>query len=287
MDLVTADGDLVTVRRDETPGFAGMVVALGTLGVVVSLTLDLVPAFSLRQYVYDGLPRHPWAAHLDEIFASGYSVSLFTQWRTDGTGQAWLKQLDAPQAASPPVRWMGGRLADGPRHPVPGLPAGPCTEQGGVPGPWYLRLPHFRLDFTPSAGDELQSEYLVPRESAGAALAALEQVAGQVAPVLLISELRTVAADGLWLSMASGRDSLALHFTWIPDAAAVAPVVTAVQDALAPLGARPHWGKVFSTSPATVAGLYPRLADFGALRRRWDPDGKFGNDLTGRYLGPA
>ena len=213
-------------------------------------------------------------------------MSLFTRWAPDGLSQAWVKELAVPgEPGTAPDRWLGGTLATGPRHPVPGLDPAPCTEQLGRPGPWHLRLPHFRLEFTPSAGDELQSEYLVPREHAAAALTALGGVAHLVAPVLQISELRTVAADGLWLSPAYQRPSLALHFTWIPDARAVAPAVTAVQDALAPLGARPHWGKVFSTPAATVAGLYPQLPAFQRLRRHYDPGGKFGNDFTGRYLG--
>jgi alditol oxidase len=293
-ELVTAGGDLVQARRDD-PGpagqdFAGIPVSLGTLGVLTRVTLDLVPAFTVRQWVYDGMGReggwHGLAAHLDEIFARGYSVSLFTQWAPDGLSQAWVKELAAPGEQAPaPDRWLGGTLATGPRHPVPGLDPAPCTEQLGRPGPWHLRLPHFRLEFTPSAGDELQSEYLVPREHAGAALAALSEVAHLVAPVLQISELRTVAADGLWLSPAYQRPSLALHFTWIPDARAVAPAVTAVQEALAPLRARPHWGKVFSTPPGVVAGLYPRLPAFRRLRGHYDPGGKFGNGFTGRYLG--
>jgi xylitol oxidase len=289
VELVTADGDLVTAARGGD-GFDGMVVGLGTLGVLTRVTLDLVPAFTVRQWVYDGIGREGgWpgtTAHLDEIFARGYSVSLFTRWAPDGLSQAWVKELAVPgEPGTAPDRWLGGALATGPRHPVPGLDPALCTEQLGRPGPWHLRLPHFRLEFTPSAGDELQSEYLVPREHAAAALAAVGGVAHLVAPVLQISELRTVAADGLWLSPAYQRPSLALHFTWVPDARAVAPAVSAVQDALAPLGARPHWGKVFSTPAATVAGLYPQLPAFQRLRRHYDPGGKFGNAFTGRFIG--
>jgi xylitol oxidase len=289
VDLVTAGGDLVTAARGDGD-FGGMVVSLGTLGVLTRVTLDLVPAFTVRQWVYDGTGREDgWpglAAQLDEIFARGYSVSLFTRWAPDELSQAWVKELAGPGGSdAAPDRWLGGTLADGPRHPVPGLDPAPCTEQQGRPGPWHLRLPHFRLEFTPSAGDELQSEYLVPREHGAAALAALSGVAHLVAPVLQISELRTVAADELWLSPAYQRPSLALHFTWIPDARAVAPAVTAVQEALAPLAARPHWGKVFSTAAATVAGLYPQLPAFRRLRGHYDPHGKFGNEFTGRYTG--
>ena len=180
--------------------------------------------------------------------------------------------------------WLGGRLADGPRHPVPGMAAENATEQLGVPGPWHERLPHFRLAFTPSSGEELQSEYLVPREFGVAAIEALGRIGDRIAPVLQISEIRTIAADDLWMSMAFERDAVGFHFTWIQDDAAVTPVVSSIEEALAPFAARPHWGKVFGTPPETVRGLYPRWEDFAALLRRYDPAGKFRNEFMDRYF---
>jgi xylitol oxidase len=287
LEMVTAGGDMVTLsRKNDGAAFAGAVVGLGALGIVTSLTLDLVPTFAIRQYVYEGLPRDQLDEQFAGIFASGYSVSLFTGWRGQQIGQVWRKCLarqDGPGRPEP-ARWLGAELASGPRHPVPGMIAAHCTEQLGVPGPWHLRLPHFRLDFTPSSGAELQSEYLVPREHAIRALAAIDRISGQVAPVLQISEIRTVAADDLWLSPSYRRPSAALHFTWINDPAAVAPVLAAIEDQLAPLRARPHWGKLFSVSPAAVRGLYQRLPDFGRLRGAYDPAGKFGNELVDSYL---
>ncbi|HEX4059425.1 MAG TPA: D-arabinono-1,4-lactone oxidase [Streptosporangiaceae bacterium] len=281
LELVTADGDLVTVRRDDSPG---AVVALGALGVVTRLTLGTVPAFDVRQYVYDDLPRDQVDEHIAEIFASAYSVSLFTDWRAPRF-QAWLKRrADAPGAAAAARHWLGGRLADGPRNPVPGMSPRNCTEQLGVPGPWHERLPHFRLEFTPSAGDELQSEYLLPRARAAAALAALDPIADRLAPLLRICELRTVAADDLWLSPAYQRDSVAIHFTWIEDWPAVSPVLAQIEERLAPLDPRPHWGKLFHTSPAAVRERYGKMADFAALMRHHDPAGKFRNDLLTRYF---
>jgi alditol oxidase len=288
VEMVTADGGLVTVSREADPGrFPGIVVALGALGIVTRLTLDTVPAFDIRQYVYDDLPAGQVMEHFDEIVSSAYSVSLFTGWRGPRIRQAWLKRrADAPDSGPPGPRWMGGRLADGPRHPVPGMSPAACTEQLGVPGPWHERLPHFRLEFTPSAGDELQSEYLLPRAHAADALAALQPVAGRLAPVVRTSEIRTIAADDLWLSPAYQRDSVAFHFTWIRDWTAVAPAVALVEERLAPLRARPHWGKLFGTSPEAVRGLYPRLDDFRRLMHRHDPAGKFRNDLLDRYFPP-
>jgi alditol oxidase len=289
VEMVTADGDLVTVSREADPGrFPGTVVALGALGIVTRLTLDTVPAFDIRQYVYEDLPAGQVTEHFDEIVSAAYSVSLFTGWRGPRIRQAWLKRrADAPGSGAAGPRWMGGRLADGPRHPVPGMSPAACTEQLGVPGPWHERLPHFRREFTPSAGDELQSEYLLPRAHAADALAALRPVAGRLAPVVRTSEIRTIAADDLWLSPAYQRDSVAFHFTWIRDWAAVAPAVALVEERLAPLRARPHWGKLFGTSPEAMRGLYPRLDDFRRLMHRHDPAGKFRNDLLDRYFPPG
>jgi xylitol oxidase len=284
LDLVTATGALLRLARTD-PRFPGAVVALGALGVVTAVTLAVQPTYDVAQTVYQDLPVRRLATDLDEILAAGYSVSLFTTWSRAVVDQVWVKRrTDDPQAALG-ATWLDARAATHPLHPVPGMSAASCTEQLGVPGPWHERLPHFRLDHTPSSGAELQTEYLVPRRHAAAALDAVQAMAPQVAAVLQVSELRTVAADDLWLSMACEQDSLALHFTWVDDAAAVAPVVAELEQRLAPFGPRPHWGKVFSKPPAAVQPLYPRLADVVALRRKLDPDGVFGNAMVDEYLG--
>jgi xylitol oxidase len=284
LELVTAEGDLVRVRRQDED-FAGMVIGLGALGIVTSLTLDVVPAYEVRQYVYDDLPLDRLDAHLPEILASAYSVSLFTGWTGPRIDQVWLKRrVDEDRAGPPPRSWLGATLADGPRHPIPGLPPEHTTEQLGRAGPWYARLPHFRLDFTPSSGDELQSEYLVPRESGVEAGAAVAGIRDRVAPVLQICEIRSVAADDLWLSPSYRRDTVALHFTWVKDSDAVTPVLAALEERLVPLGARPHWAKLFGTAPEVIRARYPRWPDFRRLVRRSDPGGKFGNAFLDRYL---
>jgi xylitol oxidase len=286
MQLVTADGGLRTLRRD-TDGerFRGAVVGLGALGVVATLTLDLVPAFEVRQYVYQGLPAAMLCSHFDEIFGSGYSVSVFTDWQSTRHRQVWVKQLiGAAGSWRPAPRWMDATLADRPLHPIPGQPAEYATDQLGVPGPWYERLPHFRAEATPSSGQELQSEYLLPRQRAAAAFDALASLASVVAPVLQICEIRTVAPDDLWLSPSYQRDTVALHFTWIKDTAAVTPVVAAIEHLLAPLGARPHWAKLFTIAPHAVRALYPRSADFQQLLRDTDPAGKFRNSFVAKYF---
>jgi xylitol oxidase len=284
LDLVTATGALLRLDRTD-PRFPGAVVALGALGVVTAVTLAVQPTYDVAQTVYQDLPVRRLATDLDEILAAGYSVSLFTTWSRAVVDQVWVKRRTHDPQAALGATWFDARTATHPLHPVPGMSAASCTEQLGVPGPWHERLPHFRLDHTPSSGAELQTEYLVPRRHAAAALDAVQAMAPQVAAVLQVSELRTVAADDLWLSMAYEQDSLALHFTWVDDAAAVAPVVAELEQRLAPFGPRPHWGKVFSMPPAAVQPLYPRLTDVVALRRKLDPDGVFGNAMVDEYLG--
>jgi xylitol oxidase len=283
LDLVTATGAVLRLDRTD-PRFPGAVVALGALGVVTAVTLAVQPTYDVAQTVYQDLPVRRLATDLDEILAAGTSVSLFTTWVRDVVDQVWVKRrTDDPRPALGPD-WLDARAATEPLHPVRGMSPASCTEQLGVPGPWYERLPHFRLDHTPSSGAELQTEYLLPRRHALAALEAVRAIAPRVAPVLQVSELRTVAADDLWLSPAYQRDSLAIHFTWVDDATAVAPVVAELEQQLAPFGARPHWGKVFTMPPATVQPLYPRLAEFAALRRELDPADVFGNAMVDEYL---
>lgn len=277
VELVGADGTLRTLRRGGGE-FPGAVVALGALGAVTTLTLDAVPTFDVRQTVYEGLPLDA----AGEALAAAYSVSLFTYWERAGFDQVWVKQR-ASERPLPPG-WLGTTQADVPRHMVRGVDPAHCTQQLGVEVPWFEGLPHFRLRFTPSSGAELQSEYLVPRDSVVDALHALDAIRDRIASVLLVSEVRSIAADDLWLSPAQGRDSAALHFTWIADEMRVAPVVAEVERVLEPFAARPHWGKVFSTDPGRVRELWPHLPAAAAFLRESDPTGTFRNDLLDRYL---
>jgi alditol oxidase len=285
MELVTAGGDLTELRRGDG-SFPGAVVHLGALGVVTRLVLQVVPSFDVSQRVYEDLPLEVLDDHFAGIMAAGYSVSMFTDWRAPRLTQLWIKRRE--HAASPVTEepWFAARPATSARNPVPGLPPDNCTRQLGVPGPWFERLPHFRPEFTPSAGDELQSEYLLPAGYALPALRALRQIGDRVAPVLRICEIRMIAADDLWLSPCYRQDSVAFHFTWIPDTAAVLPVVTLIEQGLAPFGARPHWGKVFTAPAAELRARYERLPDFLNLMHHYDPAAKFCNAYTTRYLTP-
>lgn len=279
VELVTGSGRLQSFRRGE-PDFDGAVVALGALGVVWRLTLDVEPAYVVDQTVYEGLTWDRVDADLDDITSAGYSVSLFTDWGPQGAS-AWVKRRDSRSAS--PADFHGGVAATGPRHPLPGLDAQPATEQLGVPGAWADRLPHFRMGFTPSHGAEIQSEYHVPRQHGRDAIKALRAVADEFRPLLQIGEIRTVRRDDLWLSPQYERDTLSLHFTWVREQAAVERALVSVESALAPFDPRPHWGKLFLPG-CQPAQSYPRLADFLALRDRLDPSGTFTNDWLSRHL---
>jgi xylitol oxidase len=275
LELVTADGELRAFSRERDPDvFPGLVVNLGALGVVTRLTLDLLPTFDVRQNVFEGLPWTTAQQHFDEIEDAGYSVSLFTDWTGDEIGAVWVKSRVEPGVPAP-AGMYGAVAADGPRHPVPAadVPAGHCTPQLGVAGPWHERLPHFALAFTPSVGDELQSEYFVPYRDAAGAIEAVRGIADRLAPVLLVSEIRAIAGDDLWLSPSHGGDRVAFHFTWRPRQPEVEALLPLLEERLAPFGARPHWGKLFHRGAPDER--YPRIADFRALVTDLDPDGKF------------
>ncbi|MBO1337999.1 FAD-binding protein [Streptomyces sp. VRA16 Mangrove soil] len=269
VEILTGTGEIITPARGDE-GFEGAVVSLGALGVVLSLTLDVEPDYEVSQHVFRELPFQ--GLDFAAVTSSAYSVSLFTTWQAPRFDQVWVKQRHPL-----PVDFPWAEPATEKQHPVPGMPAVNCTEQFGVPGPWHERLPHFRAEFTPSSGEELQSEYLLPREHAQAALAALDAVRDRIASVLQVCEVRTVAADAQWLSPAYGRDTVAFHFTWVADTERVLPIVSLVEDRLREFDPRPHWGKVFTAAPERVVTRYPRAAAFAALARRLDPEGKFGN----------
>jgi xylitol oxidase len=259
-------------------------VSLGALGVVTEVTLDIVPTFDVRQRLFENLPWDAVLGRLDDVTSAAYSVSLFTTWDEDAVSLAWLKER-ADQPTDVGDDFLGAKALTAPRHMIRTMDVRNTTEQLGVFGPWSERLAHFRFEFTPSNGEEIQSEYLVPRARAVEAIEAVRRLGPLVAPLLQISEIRTVAADELWLSSAQGTDAVGLHFTWFRDQAGVEAVLPAVEEALFPLGARPHWGKVYVDRDNVVPGLYPRLADFRELVTGYDPKGVFRNAFADRLLG--
>lgn len=266
-----------TLRRGD-PEFPGAVVALGALGVVVELELDVEPTYHVAQTVHEGPAWDAVLAEFDRVTALGTSVSIFSRWTDrDRADQLWIKNRDGGAALDRELLdRLGTTPATVPRHPILGAPAEACTPQLGDPGPWHERLPHFRLAFTPSAGEELQSEYLVPRRDAVRAIEAVRALADRIAPLLLVNEVRTVAADDLWLSSSYGEPAVGVHFTWRRDQPAVEALLPVIEQAL-PDTARPHWGKLATLDPAEVRRRTPRWDDFAALADRMDPAGRFRN----------
>ena len=294
MAFVDAAGELRTLSREENgETFQGAVVHLGALGPITRLTLALQPSFRMQQAVYLDLPMAVLEDHFEEIMRSGYSVSFFTDWRNGTVNQVWVKRRmgdDEPGSGEDgeyrfDEAFFGARLATKNMHPVATESAVNCTEQMGVPGPWYERLPHFKMGFKPSAGEELQSEYFVPFEHAYEAMRAMESLSGQISPHLFISEIRCIAADDFWMSPCYRQPGVALHTTWKQDWPTVQRLLPLIEEKLSPFNVKPHWGKLFTLDPRTLRSRYSRLEDFRSLVREYDPDGKFRNAFLERNLG--
>ena len=286
VEFIRADGEVVRLSRVANPNrFGGAVLSLGALGVLTRLTLSIEPSFDVRQDVYLDMPVDVAAEHASEIFGAGYSVSMFIDWRQpDLINAIWLKRRVDHDSGPAEGDWFGAPLADRPQHPIPGLDAAAATTQLGQVGRWHERLPHFRADFTPSHGEELQSEYFLPRNAAADAIQALRAIAARFLGPLAVCEIRTIAADDLWLSPCHGRDTVALHFTWVRDLDAVLVALASIEAAIAPFDARPHWGKVFRVPPAKFEEIYPQLPAFRALAAEYDPNRKFGNSFLETYV---
>ena len=282
LEIVNAAGDIVALSRKANPDiFPAAVVGLGALGVITNVTLNIQPTYQIAQTVYENLSFNSLKDHFDEILSAAYSVSLFTDWQNQRINEVWLKhRIDA---AKPPVKrpqdFFGATRATKNLHPIAALSAENCTEQMGVPGPWYDRLPHFKMGFTPSAGKELQTEYFVPHKNALDAILAVEKLHDQIGPHLMITEIRTIAADDLWMSPAYNQDSVAIHFTWKPEWPEVSKLLPIIERELAPFNSRPHWGKLFTLPPAQLQSRYEKLSEFIGLAKKFDPQGKFRNDF--------
>ena len=286
IELVNADGELVTLTKErDGDHFSGAGVALGSLGVITKITLETLPTFQMRQYVYENLAMEQLEHHLDEIFSSAYSVSLFTDWQKHRITQVWVKKrVEKNDAGDAKADFFGARLATRKLHPLAGHSAENCTEQLGIPGPWYERLPHFRMNFTPSSGAELQTEYFVRRDQGYKAILAVEELRDHITPHLFITELRAIAADDLWMSPCHQRDAMTIHFTWKPEWPDVKKALPMIEEKLAPFAARPHWAKLFTVTPAHIQAQYPKLAEFKALASHYDPKGKFRNEFVNTNL---
>ncbi len=274
LSIVASSGEIIKASRGD-PDFDGLVVGLGALGAVTRITLDVQPAYEVKQRVFEGLSWKVLYDHFDEITSCGYSVSIFTRWGQTNE-QVWVKsRTDQPDRVEGDLFGAVAAMVD--RNPIFELDPTSCTPQLGRPGLWSDRLPHFRMGYTPSRGQEIQSEYLFPRRHAMGAIEAVRALAEGMRPILLVSEIRRVAADRLWMSMNYEEDSVAIHFTWKREPEAVQQMVAQIEDALSPFEARPHWGKVFHADAAAIAALYKRHSDFVRLLERLDPRGAFRN----------
>ncbi len=286
LEMVNGNGDLVNLSRSgDGEAFRGAVVGLGALGVITKLTLDIQPRFMMKQYVYQDLPIEELKKHFDAIESAAYSVSLFTDLQKQRINEVWLKiRMPEQPAFDAPAEFFGAKLATRNLHPIIELSVENCTEQMGVPGPWYDRLPHFRMGFMPSAGKELQTEYFVPRRNAIEAILAVARLRDQVSPHLLITEIRTIAADDLWMSPCYKQPSVTIHFTWKPDWPSVQRVLPVIEKELSPFHARPHWAKLFTLFPADIHSRYERLPEFVEACKKYDPHGKFRNQFLDRNV---
>ncbi len=282
VELVTADGSLVTIDRS-SEHLPALAVGLGAFGIITRVTLDIEPSYLVRQDVYRNAPWETVLEHLDEVMASAYSVSLLADFASPTVMQIWLKtRLGEDEHPTVARTLFGGTWYDDSDEPEPRN----INQRASVPGPWSERMPHFRLDRQPSnGGDELQSEYYVSREHGVQALEVLRTLGEQISPHLLISEIRTAAADSLWLSPAYERDVLCIGFTWAKHPAQVAALLPVIEEALAPFAPRQHWGKLFHFGADVIGERFPRVNDFNAVRRQYDPEGKFWNPFLERTLG--
>ncbi|MEZ4826150.1 MAG: FAD-binding protein [Bacteroidia bacterium] len=277
MEIVTPQGEIITVNR-EHPDFYGLVVGLGAIGIITKVTLQIEDTYQVRQDIFQELPLASLESHFEEIMSAGYSVSLFTNWLDQKVSQVWVKRRTDQPLAELGNDFYGATAATRNLHPIVEISPENCTDQMGVDGPWYNRLPHFKMGFMPSGGAELQSEYFIPRENAVDAILALEKKKDLINPQLMITEVRTIAADELWMSPCYHQDSVAIHFTWKQKPEEVGKLLPMIEAELSPYNVKPHWGKLFSIDPAVLRSRYEKYPDFLALAKKYDPEGKFRND---------
>jgi xylitol oxidase len=285
LEVVIADGSVIQLSKATDPEkLNAVVVGLGAIGVITKVMLQIQPTYMMRQNVFLNMPMEQVKQHFEKIVSAGYSVSLFTDWQSDSINEVWIKSRIGTDKYEGGPEFYGAKAATKNLHPIIALSAENCTEQMGVPGPWYERLPHFKMGFTPSSGKELQSEYFVPLHHAVEAISAISRLGKQVGPHLFITEIRTIAGDNLWMSPCHNQTSVTIHFTWKQETEAVLKLLPIIEKELSPFNARPHWGKVFTMSPKVLESRYEKLADFKKLVAEYDPHGKFRNEFLSHNL---
>ncbi len=284
IEFVNGKGEVINLTKEKDGAeFLGAIVNLGALGIATKITLDVQPTFKMKQVVYQNLPMTELAKNFETIMSAGYSVSLFTDWTKKNVSEVWIKSKSEDMKEIAP-EFFGATLATKNLHPIEALDAINCTEQMGVEGPWYERMPHFRMGFTPSSGKELQSEFFIPFENAYEGFMAIEKLNEKVSPHLMITEVRAIAADDLWMSPFYQKTCVAFHFTWKQEVEAVTALLPLIEEALAPFNPRPHWGKIFTLQPSVLQSRIEKLADFKTLMTKHDPEGKFRNEFIDTNL---
>lgn len=285
LEIVPGDGGLVKLSKTlDAEKLHAAVVGLGALGILTKVTLKIQPTYMMRQNVFTRLPMAQLKDNFEKIMSAGYSVSLFYDWQTDYINEVWIKSRIGADVEHNQAEFYGAKAATKNLHPIIALSAENCTEQMGVPGPWCERLPHFKMGFTPSSGKELQSEYFVPLRHAVEAISAVSKLGKQLGPHLFITEIRTIAADELWMSPCHKQTSVTIHFTWKQETEAVLKLLPLIENALAPFNARPHWGKIFTLAPHILVERYEKLNEFKKLVAEYDPHGKFRNAFLERNI---
>jgi len=284
LEMVNGKGEVVTLTKEKNrEEFLMAIVSLGALGIITKVTLQVQPTFKMKQVVYQNMPMEALEKDFEKIMASGYSVSLFTDWKNKNVSEVWIKtKSDDVKEFAP--EFYGAKLATKNLHPIESADPINCTDQMGIDGTWYERMPHFKMGFTPSSGKELQAEYFVNIKDAYQAFMAVEKLNEKVAPLLFITEIRTIAADEIPMSPFYKKTCMAIHFTWKQEIEAVMSLLPEVEKALEPFGARPHWGKVFTLQPIELQSRIEKLIDFKALMLKHDPEGKFRNAFIDTYL---
>jgi xylitol oxidase len=285
LEMVIADGSVIHFSKaTDAAKLNAVVVGLGAIGVITKVTLDIIPTFMVRQRVFTNMPLAQVKQNFENIVSAGYSVSLFTNWQNENVSEVWIKSRVGTEKDHTEAEFYGAKAATKNLHPVIAQPAEKCTDQMGVPGVWYERLPHFKMGFTPSTGKELQSEYFIPLHHAVEAISAISRLGKQIGPHLFITEIRTIAEDHLWMSPCYNQTSVTIHFTWKPETVAVMKLLPIIEKELAPFNVRPHWGKLFTISPSILASRYEKLEDFKKVVASYDPKGKFRNRFLSKNL---
>ena len=279
IEFMNGRGELVSLSKEKDGElFNGAIVNIGALGMVTAMTLALQPAFNMRQWVFRELPVGELEKNFKAIMSAGYSVSLFTDWRKKTINQVWIKNKTGKNDSFP-NGFYGAQQSSGNLHPLEELSPENCTDQLGAEGPWYDRLPHFKMGFTPSSGTELQTEYFIPFEFAWEGFRAIEKLNARISPHLYVSEIRSIAEDAHWMSPFYKKTCVAFHFTWKQNWNEVKLLLPMIEEVLEPFKPLPHWGKLFSMQPQVLQRRLQRLNDFKDLMVENDPEGKFRNQF--------